>query len=117
MMSEEYLGLGGQEKLKNTDPDPPRIDPLAERLYVAHEHWEQHDGPTPDMFTMFANECRAFLAERVTTEKIVRVLYVANPRTEKWPSWADLDAAPALKDEWLTMAAAVLALLRREVRG
>ena len=33
-------------------------DPLAERLYIAHEHWENAEGPIPDMFTMFANEVR-----------------------------------------------------------
>lgn len=49
-------------------------DPLAERLYLARERWEQAEGPTPDMFTMFANECRAFLAERVTEEQIARIV-------------------------------------------
>lgn len=65
-----------------------------------------------------ASEALAFVEERLPTqEEIAGALYAANERTAKWPKWSDLDTVPSLKDEWLTMAAAVLALLRRGVGG
>lgn len=47
-----------------------------------------------------------------TREEIAKVLYKANPCTERWPSWDELDRSPALKIDWFTMADALLALLR-----
>ena len=81
-------------------------DPLAERLYIAHEHWENAEGPIPDMFTMFANEVRAFLAERVTAKKVADALL--NVRTSGRPLSVNVRGQ---------LEAAVLALLRREVGG
>ena len=54
-----------------TDPTPEglRDDPLIDYLFLAHENWEQHDGPTPDMFTMFAHAVRAYWREQQLTQE------------------------------------------------
>ena len=100
MMSEEHLGLGGQEKLKNADPNPPMTDPLAERLRTVPlicphgvDHIMPCDAPRPD-YPALAAEFRAFLAERVTAEKIAARCYLSTVEAQR-----------------------VLDLLRREVGG
>ena len=76
-------------------------DPLVDYLFLAHENWEQHDGPTPDMFTMLAHAVRAYWREhRPTREEVgYHFLCAASlphnrsllPGGERW-----LDSADAL---------------------
>ena len=82
------------------------VDPLAEWLAEAEELWEKTDDPR-EIHAMYATEVRAFLAERVTVERIAVALEAEDTRF-------DTEALPA-GGYWHGLSSAVLALLRREV--
>ena len=86
---------------------------LAEHLATLDE-WTIYNVGEGDMTQQelcqaLAKKALAVVVERLPTrEAVAQILYKANERAVKWPTWVELDAAPRLKDEWLTMADALL---------